>query len=67
MEVQVFATGLNFKDVMLAMGMLSADAVEGGFCAHRLGIECSGIVVSKGTKTFSGYKAGILDFTHFSL
>jgi NADPH:quinone reductase-like Zn-dependent oxidoreductase len=47
-EVQVFATGLNFKDVMLAMGMLSDEAVEGGFCGRNLGIECAGVVAAVG-------------------
>jgi len=33
---------------MLAMGMLSEEAVEGGFCGKNLGIECSGIVAAVG-------------------
>lgn len=33
---------------MLAMGMLSDEAVEGGFCGRNLGIECAGIVVTTG-------------------
>lgn len=44
--VQVKAAGLNFKDVMTAMGMLEKlkvnDATKG------LGLECSGVVVDKG-------------------
>lgn len=33
---------------MLAMGMLSDEAVEGGFCGRKLGIECSGVVTAVG-------------------
>ena len=44
--IEVKAAGLNFKDVMMAMGMLEKlkvnDANEG------LGLECSGVVADKG-------------------
>lgn len=40
--------GVNFKDVMISMGMLNAESVEGGFCASRLGIECAGVVTKLG-------------------
>lgn len=33
---------------MLAMGMLSNEAVEGGYCGSNLGIECSGVIVALG-------------------
>lgn len=35
---------------MLSMGMLNKDAVVGGFCADRLGIECAGVVTKLGSK-----------------
>jgi acyl transferase domain-containing protein/NAD(P)-dependent dehydrogenase (short-subunit alcohol dehydrogenase family)/acyl carrier protein len=47
-EIEVHAAGLNFKDVMLAMGMLSGEAVENGFAGSRLGLECAGEVVRVG-------------------
>jgi NADPH:quinone reductase-like Zn-dependent oxidoreductase len=36
---------------MLSMGMLNKDAVEGGFCGEKLGIECAGVVTKIGAKT----------------
>lgn len=47
-EIEVKAAGLNFKDVMLAMGMLPDEALKGGFTGKTLGMECSGIVTSLG-------------------
>ncbi|ANJ68259.1 hypothetical protein A9404_03620 [Halothiobacillus diazotrophicus] len=43
-EVQVKAVGLNFRDVMYAMGLLSDEAVENGFSGPSLGLEFSGVV-----------------------
>ncbi len=56
-EIRPYATGLNFRDVMYAMGMLSDEAVENGFAGPTLGMELSGKVVSTG-KNISEYKAG---------
>jgi NADPH:quinone reductase-like Zn-dependent oxidoreductase len=39
-EIEIKATSMNFKDVMIAMGQLSSD---------YLGIECSGVVSSVGS------------------
>jgi acyl transferase domain-containing protein/NADPH:quinone reductase-like Zn-dependent oxidoreductase/NADP-dependent 3-hydroxy acid dehydrogenase YdfG/acyl carrier protein len=48
-EVEVHATGLNFKDVVLAMGLLSDEAIKGGMNVDRkFGMECSGVVSSVG-------------------
>ena len=47
-EIAVQAAALNFKDVMNAMGLLPADAVEGGLTAGRLGLEVSGRVLRTG-------------------
>ncbi|MEL0145087.1 MAG: zinc-binding dehydrogenase, partial [Alphaproteobacteria bacterium] len=43
-EVQVQATGLNFRDVMYLMGFLPDEAVEKGFAGASLGLEFAGIV-----------------------
>lgn len=43
-EVDVRATGLNFRDVMYALGLLSDEAIENGFAGPTLGLEFSGVV-----------------------
>ena len=48
--VQVMATGLNFRDVMLTMGLLPDDAVESGFARADLGLEFSGRVLCTGSE-----------------
>jgi len=40
-EIEVRATGLNFRDVLIALGMYPGDA-------ETLGVECAGIVVAVG-------------------
>jgi len=47
-EVTVHATGLNFRDVMYALGLLSDEAVENGFSGSSLGLEFSGVVAAMG-------------------
>jgi len=47
-EIEVRAAGLNFRDVMYAMGLLSDEAVEQGFAGPTLGMELSGVVRSAG-------------------
>jgi phthiocerol/phenolphthiocerol synthesis type-I polyketide synthase C len=47
-EVEVAATGLNYRDVMWSMGVLPEEALENGFAGPTLGIECSGTVARKG-------------------
>ncbi|MDH5604885.1 MAG: methyltransferase, partial [Cyclobacteriaceae bacterium] len=42
-EVQVKASALNFRDIMIAMGLLSDAAVEGGLFGRTFGLECSGV------------------------
>lgn len=42
------ATGLNFRDVMLTMGLLPDDAVENGFAGPTLGLEFAGIITRVG-------------------
>lgn len=47
-EVQVEATGLNFRDVMWSMSLLPEDMLEDGFSGPTLGLECAGKVVRVG-------------------
>lgn len=46
--IDVAATGLNFRDVMYALGMLSDEAVESGFAGATLGLECAGVISAVG-------------------
>ncbi len=48
-EVEVCATGLNFRDFMYALGLLSDEAVENGFAGATLGMEFSGRVLRTGS------------------
>jgi len=43
------ATGLNFRDVMYALGVLPEEALEAGFAGPSIGMETAGIVVEVGT------------------
>lgn len=47
-EVRIKASALNFRDIMIAMGLLSDEAVEGGLFGHTFGLECSGVVTAVG-------------------
>jgi len=47
-EARTRAVGLNFRDIMLATGLLPEDAVENGFAGSRLGLEFSGVVTAVG-------------------
>lgn len=49
-QIRPCAAGLNFRDVMYAMGMLSDEAVENGFAGATLGMELSGVVERVGKK-----------------
>lgn len=44
------AVGLNYRDVMFALGILPVEALEKGFCGPTLGLECSGVVLKVGSK-----------------
>ena len=48
-EIRPVASGLNFRDVMYAMGMLSDEAVENGFAGATIGMETAGIVTRIGS------------------
>ncbi|MDR0458592.1 MAG: polyketide synthase dehydratase domain-containing protein, partial [Burkholderiaceae bacterium] len=48
-EIQPHATGLNFRDVMYTMGLLSDEAVETGFAGPSIGMDLSGRVTRVGS------------------
>lgn len=56
-EVEIHATGLNFRDIMYTLGLLSDEAVENGFAGATLGLEFSGVVSRVGERV-SGFKPG---------
>ncbi|MET0313192.1 MAG: SDR family NAD(P)-dependent oxidoreductase, partial [Hansschlegelia sp.] len=55
--IDVAAVGLNFRDVMWALGLLPEEALEDGFAGPGLGIECSGVVTAVGPGV-TRFKAG---------
>ncbi|CAB3871474.1 type I polyketide synthase [Achromobacter piechaudii] len=57
LEVSIQATGLNFRDVMYALGLLSDEAIENGFAGATLGLEFSGTVSRVGADV-EGYAVG---------
>ena len=57
LEVRIEATGLNFRDVMYALGLLSDEAIESGFAGPTLGLEFSGTVIRVGSQV-DGYAVG---------
>lgn len=46
--IDVHAAGLNFRDVMWAMGLLPEEALIDGFAGPSFGLECAGIVRALG-------------------
>lgn len=56
-EILPKATGLNFRDVMYAMGLLSDEAVENGFAGASLGMELAGRVTRVGVAV-TDFKVG---------
>ncbi len=47
-EIAVEATGLNFRDLMWSLSLLSDDIIEDGVAGATLGCECAGRVVQVG-------------------
>ncbi len=47
-EVETKATGLNFRDIMYTLGLLSDEAIENGFVGPSLGLEFAGIITKTG-------------------
>ncbi|MDY6949879.1 MAG: type I polyketide synthase [Thermodesulfobacteriota bacterium] len=59
-QIQVYAAGLNFKDVLNALGMLKADDKGLGISSARdlpLGFECAGKIVRVGREV-ANFKVG---------
>jgi phthiocerol/phenolphthiocerol synthesis type-I polyketide synthase C len=48
-EVEVHAAGLNFRDMMWAMGLLPEEALVDGFAGPSFGLECAGVIRSIGS------------------
>ena len=46
--IEVRAAGLNFRNVMWAMGLLPDEALLRGFASPTLGLECAGVVTAAG-------------------
>ena len=44
--IRVHAAGLNFRDVMWALGLLPDEALLDGFAGPTLGLECAGRVAA---------------------
>lgn len=57
-EIAVHATGLNFRDVMYALGLLSDEAIESGFAGPTLGLEFAGTVLRAGPDAGGDYQPG---------
>jgi acyl transferase domain-containing protein/NADPH:quinone reductase-like Zn-dependent oxidoreductase/acyl carrier protein len=56
-EIEARAAGLNFRDVMYAMGLLADEALENGFAGPTLGLEVAGRVSRCGSAV-SGFTVG---------
>jgi phthiocerol/phenolphthiocerol synthesis type-I polyketide synthase C len=48
-EVSIEASGLNFRDIMLATGLLDDDVLDDGLAGAVFGFECAGRVVAVGS------------------
>ena len=49
-EIEIAAAGLNFRDVMLATGLLDDDVLDDGLAGAVFGFECAGRVVRVGSQ-----------------
>jgi acyl transferase domain-containing protein/NADPH:quinone reductase-like Zn-dependent oxidoreductase/acyl carrier protein len=56
-EIEIAAAGLNFRDVMLATGLLDDDVLDDGLAGAVFGFECAGRVVRVGSDV-TGLAAG---------
>ncbi len=59
-EIEVVATGLNFRDVMFARASCRMRQVERGFAGATLGLEAAGRIVrvGSGVERFQGRRCG---------
>ena len=46
--IEVKAIGLNYHDILWAMGILSDEALAEGYSGDQLGLECAGIITAVG-------------------
>ncbi|MDX1428797.1 MAG: polyketide synthase dehydratase domain-containing protein, partial [Rhodothermales bacterium] len=46
--IRPYASGLNFRDLMYASGLLPEEAIENGYAGATLGMECAGVVTEIG-------------------
>lgn len=58
LDIAVRATGLNFRDVMFALGLLSDEAIENGFSGPTLGFEFAGVVQGRGAQVPGDFAPG---------
>lgn len=67
-EIEVHAAGLNFRDMMWAMGLLPEEALIDGFAGPTFGLECAGIIRSIGSDV-EGWAVGdrVMGFAPASL
>ncbi len=49
-EVEIDSSGLNFRDIMLATGLLDDDVLDDGLAGAVFGFECAGRVVAVGSE-----------------
>ncbi len=56
-EVEIVAAGLNFRDIMLATGLLDDDVLDDGLAGAVFGFECAGRVVRVGAQV-TGLRPG---------
>lgn len=56
--VKVEVTGLSYKDVMIAMGLLKEEAFKDGLTGTGIGVECGGTVLEVGPNCEGGFKPG---------
>jgi phthiocerol/phenolphthiocerol synthesis type-I polyketide synthase C len=54
-EIEIEATGLNFRDVLWGASILPEEILEDGYAGANLGLECAGRIVrvGRGVKEFS--------------
>ena len=63
-EIEIEASGLNFRDLMWAMSLLPEEILEDGFAGATLGLESAGRIVRVGGKV-TAFKPGdrVMGFT----
>lgn len=57
LEIEIKATGLNFRDVLLTSRMMDKGMIYSGLLEDQVGMECSGVVVRSGVDS-EGFAPG---------